>query len=1089
MTVRRILPLLGFLLACSVAAWGAITIAPSGLPNGAVTGAYSAQLTATGAVNAITWSLSSGAPPGLALSAVPGNAAAENLSGTLTTAGDYTFTVTATASSVSGSQQYTVHVIGISSPATLPGGTVGIPYSQALTVAGAVAPVTWSHQTAPLPPGLTLNSDGTITGTPTAVGTYSFVAVVVDNSDNQTTSTLSITVGAASITPTTLSGGTVGNTFSPVQLTLNPPGSGITWSVTSGALPTGLALSSAGVVSGQFTNAAGSPFSFTITARSGQIVVASQQYSVIVSGSSTLPQLDPNSLSFSAPVGVAFSAQLNGTGGTPPYAYAVNFISGAANAFAVSSTGAVTGTPTVVGATTVNVTITDSGLLHLSSSGNVVINVINNGALTITTTSPITTGAINTPFSLQLTASGGTTPYTWTLNSGSSLPAGLTLSAAGVISGSTAVAGSTTFNVTVTDAASPAHTATAALTLVIASSSTLTITTTSPLTPGTVGVAYSATLQATGGTTPYAWSATSLPGGLSLSSGGVLSGTPTATGTTVINVTVTDAASSAHTATAALTIVIGTTALRVTTASPLPAGTIGTAYTALQLTASGGTPPLTWTASGLPPGFTLSAAGVLTGIPTAAGTTSFSVTVTDSTSATATATLSLTVNALPLSITTTSPINAGGVGIPYSKTFTATGGVSPYTWTASSLPAGLTMSATGVLSGTPTVATTNTFFVTVTDSASTSVNGTFTLVISTPTLTVTTSVPVSCFVATKGRAFPDPEIPGTSSGTTCPNPGTSQDVYQFTATGGTAPYAFSLAVPGTLPPGMTLFSNGTLSGTPTSAGSYTFTAVATDSMQALGSLAETIVVGTVGQPASVNIILGGSTSSTIPAAQQPAVVLSLGGTPFPYTVFGTVTVSFASGVGGINSLVTFSNGTPTTTFSIPANTNNAIVNNGNVLTGTQAGTLTLTATQFTDRYGNVLTPLSNSPVTYTIAAGPPVITNVSVSSNPAPTPSAFTLTVTGYSTTRDMTSAAFTFTAPSTDTLASSTFTVPLTGPFTTWYSDSRSNPFGSTFVMTIQFSVASSGSTVTKPITGVTLTMTNSKGTSNASGSVNPYP
>jgi hypothetical protein len=344
-------------------------------------------------------------------------------------------------------------------------------------------------------------------------------------------------------------------------------------------------------------------------------------------------------------------------------------------------------------------------------------------------------------------------------------------------------------------------------------------------------------------------------------------------------------------------------------------------------------------------------------------------------------------------------------------------------------------------------------------------------------------------VATKGRAFPDPEIPGTTTSGSCPNPGTAQDLYQFTATGGTAPYTFSLAVAGTLPPGMSLNSAGVLNGTPNTAGSYTFTAVATDSLQAIGGLSATIVVGTVGQPASVNIILGGSTSSTIPAAQQPPVVLSIGGTPFPYAVFGTVTVSFVSAVGGINSLVTFSNGTPTTTFSIPANTNNAIINNGNVLTGTQAGTITLTATQFTDRYGNVLTPQSNSPVSYTVAAGAPVITNVTVSGNPPPSTTGFTLIVTGYSTTRDMTSAAFTFTSPSTDTLASSTVTVPLTSAFTTWYGDSRSNPFGSSFLMTIPFTVASSGSTVTKPVSGVTVTMTNSKGTSNPSTSVNPYP
>jgi hypothetical protein len=191
----------------------------------------------------------------------------------------------------------------------------------------------------------------------------------------------------------------------------------------------------------------------------------------------------------------------------------------------------------------------------------------------------------------------------------------------------------------------------------------------------------------------------------------------------------------------------------------------------------------------------------------------------------------------------------------------------------------------------------------------------------------------------------------------------------------------------------------------------------------------TIVVGTVptvGTPSSVSIILGGSTGPTIGANLQPSVVLSIG-TTFPFPVNGKVAVSFASSVGGINSLVTFANG-PTAFFTIPTGAQTATV--GAIATGTQAGTITLSATQFTDAFGNDMTPQPPAPVSYTVAPGVPVITNVVVNNSTA---SGFTLVVTGYSTTRDMTSAQFNFTAASGVNLAAASTTIQLGSAFTTW--------------------------------------------------------
>jgi Putative Ig domain len=156
----------------------------------------------------------------------------------------------------------------------------------------------------------------------------------------------------------------------------------------------------------------------------------------------------------------------------------------------------------------------------------------------------------------------------------------------------------------------------------------------------------------------------------------------------------------------------------------LPAAVINVPYSA-TLTAVGGKQPFVWAlASGtLPPGLTIStsgANGVISGTPTTLGTTSFKVQVTDSQTPTAavdTAAKSITVNPT-LSISTTS-LTAGSVGVPYTGTLTAVGGVSPYTWTltSGSLPAGLTLSTSGFITGTPTAQGTQTFTAQVSDSA------------------------------------------------------------------------------------------------------------------------------------------------------------------------------------------------------------------------------------------------------------------------------------------------------------------------------------------------------------------------------------
>jgi mono/diheme cytochrome c family protein len=157
----------------------------------------------------------------------------------------------------------------------------------------------------------------------------------------------------------------------------------------------------------------------------------------------------------------------------------------------------------------------------------------------LTTSFPNAT--VGTGYSQVLAASGGKTPYTWSRSAGT-LPTGLSLNSSGVISGTLSAAGTFTFTVKVTDSAVASTTKSLSIT-VAAATPPLSINTSSLL-DGTVGITYSQTLTATGGTTPYTWSYNgTLPPGLVLTSAGALTGTPTAAGSYSFNVIAVDSRS------------------------------------------------------------------------------------------------------------------------------------------------------------------------------------------------------------------------------------------------------------------------------------------------------------------------------------------------------------------------------------------------------------------------------------------------------------------------------------------------------------------------------------------------------------------
>jgi Putative Ig domain len=515
--------------------------------------------------------------------------------------------------------------------------------------------------------------------------------------------------GKLSIASTSLSSGQVSTAYSATLAAAGgtPP---YRWSVSSGALPAGLTLAAAtGVISGTPTTTENAEAVTLQVSDSGTPRQSSSQTLRLTISPATL-RLATSSLP-SGQVSIAYSATLAASGGTPPYQWSVSSGALPPGLTLAAATGVISGTPaTAENAVAVTLQVSDSGTPHQSTSHSLGVT-ISPMMLRVATTS-LPSGQVSAAYSATLAASGGTPPFRWSVSSGA-LPPGLTLAAAtGVISGTPTTAEDVkTVTIQVSDAWTPRQSSSQSLSVAI-SPPTLLITTTS-LPSGQVGTAYNATLAASGGTPPYQWSVSSgaLPPGLTLAAAtGVISGTPTRTEIAeAVTVQVSDAGTPRQSSSHLLSAMISPATLRVTTTS-LPSGQVGSAYTA-TLAASGGTPPYQWSVWGgaLPPGLTLAAAtGVISGSPTMAENAE-AVTLQVSDSGTprqsSSQSLGVTISPTKLRVATTS-LPAGKVGSPYSSMLGASGGTPPYQWSISSgtLPMGLTLASTGVISGTPAAA-------------------------------------------------------------------------------------------------------------------------------------------------------------------------------------------------------------------------------------------------------------------------------------------------------------------------------------------------------------------------------------------------
>ncbi|SEA87163.1 gliding motility-associated C-terminal domain-containing protein [Pedobacter hartonius] len=403
-------------------------------------------------------------------------------------------------------------------------------------------------------------------------------------------------------------------------------------------------------------------------------------------------------------------------------------------------------------------------------------------------------------YSRQITAATGGTPgYTYALAAGNSLPAGLTISPAGLITGTPATAGTANFDLVATDSFG----------CVTTTSFTLNVTAvlvlpTAVLPTGTVGATYPSILlpSPSGGTTPYTYTAVTMPPGLTLNpTTGEITGIPTLAGNFTFQVTLTDA--DGNTVSTDFTILVrNPLALPPATLSD---GTTGQAYPAQIIpSATGGSGVYTYTAANVPAGLTFNpATREITGTPAQSGTFIFPVTVTDDEGRTASSNYTITVKD-PL-VLNTIVLSDGTVGVNYpTQTIpAATGGSGVYTYTAANVPPGLTFNpATREITGTPSQSGTFTVSVTVTDNAGAALTVPYTLRV-TGTLAL---APATLPNGLVGTSYTAPALPA--------------------VTGGTAPYTYAMT---NLPAGLS-FNPATrvISGVPTAGGSFTVTMSVTD---------------------------------------------------------------------------------------------------------------------------------------------------------------------------------------------------------------------------------------------------------------------
>lgn len=555
----------------------------------------------------------------------------------------------------------------------------------AFTATGGRPPYAWTLTHGALPSGLDLATNGGLTGIPSQFGEFGITLRATDFDGRSVSSSYTLTIADAMIAsaPVTLVRGTTGMAYPETAFSVIGAAPPVTWSASG--TPVGLHVDpQTGILAGTPTESGSFPLEATAMDSLGRAATVSRSLSIDPPLEALAPEL-PTGLRAS-PYG---SHPFTTAGGRAPITWTQTGRPGGMS----FNNGVLSGTPNSAGTFTLLSTARDADNRTATVSTQLVIA----DQFTVATSS-LPLASIGTSYSTQLATAGHDGGVTWTLNGGDPLPTGLSLAPSGLLSGVPNENRVSAFSVMATDANGSA---TANLTL--NSGPGIALSGPSSLPRGTIGIGYPVqAFSYAGGREPVSLTATNVPPGMSFSNG-FLSGTPTATRNVSMRFRAqdTDGRRSEFFRTIVIDAALGLAD------AVLPSGLEGTPYPSRQIQAFGGRAPYSYLAGSgtLPQGMSLSPEGLLSGTPQVGGTYAVSVAVEDVDGRSAIGTMTLRIDNPAVTIAVSgSPPSAIPLGGTVSVSpFSASGGEGPHSYFlfAGQLPPGISLAQNGAISGVP----------------------------------------------------------------------------------------------------------------------------------------------------------------------------------------------------------------------------------------------------------------------------------------------------------------------------------------------------------------------------------------------------
>jgi hypothetical protein len=722
-------------------------------------------------------------PTGYTATGFPNGITIDNnglISGAATVTGS--FNVSVTASNAGGASAAETFVLVVSAPpipvmSAIPdlNGVTGTNFSYQATATNSPTGFTATG----LPTNITISNTGLISGVPTLTGSLNVSVTARNGNGTSVAEPFVLRIAAPVVKPVVNNignrNGTAGSAVSIQVTATNEPTSFV-----ATGLPSGLSINNSGLISGTTSNTG--PFNVSVTARNTAgtsdpvgfvLTIAAQVIRPVIN---TIPDMN-------AVTGTAFSYQV--TTLNSPTSFSAT---GLPSNLSISNSGLISGTPAAAGSYTIGVTATNS-----AGASAVETFVLNVATRPVVTAINAQNGVVGTALSIQASASNSPTSF-----AASGLPIGVSISASGLISGTPVVGSAGPYTVGVTASNSAGTSAVVSFTLTIANPVVRPVVSAIPNQSGTAGSTFN--YQVTAINTPASFAATGLPTGISISNSGLISGTTNSTGSFSVSIT---ASNTAGTSTpVAFTLTIGAQVVK--PVMNVIADQNAVAGAAVSIQASAINNPTGYSATGLPSGISInSSTGLITGSSSVAG--AYNVVVNASNSAGGSVVgepFVLTLYTRPVvNAVSNLTLTAGTPMTPLQVTAGTAPGTTASSFSASGLPANLSMNSAGLISGTPATSGDYVVGVTASNLAGTSAVVNFTIRVNAPVRTPVMSA-IPDLSATTGTAF------------------------SYQAAASNTPTSFSATG---LPTGISINSAGLISGTTNVAGSYNVNVTASNS--------------------------------------------------------------------------------------------------------------------------------------------------------------------------------------------------------------------------------------------------------------------